>query len=284
MKRTRRSNTRHAMPTTASTSSSSPDSSEDVKPAAVVSKYFTRARRRSFTQSQVVDGTPSSAETASDLSPKKRGRIVQKQPKKEMADKSARDIKSESSSDQVADIEDYAASSSNVFIYRDQKFKLPWIPRHFQRMWDNIEQMRNQEPAPVDTMGCAHCHDEEELDERIKRLQSLVALMLSSQTRDEINFQAMKRLKKRHLSVQWLLNIDESALANLIKPVSFHNQKAKNLKKTAQILRDDYDDDIPDTVESLCRLPGVGPKMAHLTMMCAWNQVTGMVIWIALYL
>ena len=59
-------------------------------------------------------------------------------------------------------------------------------------------------------------------------------------------------------------------------PVFFLNQtKVQYIKRTSVILRDKYSGDIPNTVELLCELPGVGPKMAHLCMMCAWGIVTG---------
>lgn len=51
--------------------------------------------------------------------------------------------------------------------------------------------------------------------------------------------------------------------------------KVKHLKKTAEILKRDYDCDIPDSVEGLCKLPGVGPKMAHLCMNIAWKKQSG---------
>ena len=44
---------------------------------------------------------------------------------------------------------------------------------------------------------------------------------------------------------------------------------------TCEILERDYDGDIPGTVEDLCKLPGVGPKMAHLCMNIAWNKMSG---------
>jgi len=47
------------------------------------------------------------------------------------------------------------------------------------------------------------------------------------------------------------------------------------IKKTTQILHDEYNGDIPDSVEKLCKLPGVGPKMAHLCMKTAWGVLTG---------
>ncbi len=49
------------------------------------------------------------------------------------------------------------------------------------------------------------------------------------------------------------------------------------LKQAAEILRDKHNGDIPDTIEGLTSLPGVGPKMAHLCMSASngWNRVEG---------
>lgn len=41
------------------------------------------------------------------------------------------------------------------------------------------------------------------------------------------------------------------------------------------MLQKEFGGDIPDNVEGLVRLPGVGPKMAHLAMDIAWDQVSG---------
>ena len=43
------------------------------------------------------------------------------------------------------------------------------------------------------------------------------------------------------------------------------------IKQTAQRLHDDFDGDVPKTVDELCSLPGVGPKMAFLTLQVAWK-------------
>ena len=51
--------------------------------------------------------------------------------------------------------------------------------------------------------------------------------------------------------------------------------KVKYIKSTCEILARDYDGDIPETVEGLCKLPGVGPKMAHLCMNIAWHKMSG---------
>ena len=40
-------------------------------------------------------------------------------------------------------------------------------------------------------------------------------------------------------------------------------------------MKDDYDSDIPPTLKELVKLPGIGPKMAHIIMDVGWKQVTG---------
>ena len=57
--------------------------------------------------------------------------------------------------------------------------------------------------------------------------------------------------------------------------MGFHNLKTKYIKQTAEILRDKWNSDIPDTVEGLTSLPGVGPKMAYLTLSAAWGRDEG---------
>ena len=52
---------------------------------------------------------------------------------------------------------------------------------------------------------------------------------------------------------------------------SRYASKLRYIKHTAQRLDDDFDADVPKTVEELCSLPGVGPKMAYLTLQVAWN-------------
>ncbi|XP_015271086.1 PREDICTED: endonuclease III-like protein 1 [Gekko japonicus] len=51
--------------------------------------------------------------------------------------------------------------------------------------------------------------------------------------------------------------------------------KVRYIKETSAILKRDYGGDIPKTVAELVKLPGVGPKMAHLTMTIAWQDVSG---------
>jgi len=109
--------------------------------------------------------------------------------------------------------------------------------------------------------------------------------MLSSQTKDTTNAVAMSRLQKElppykegapiGLNLQNILAVDPKLLNELIWVVGFHNNKTKYIKAAAEILRDQWDGDIPDSIEGLMSLPGVGPKMAYLCLSRAWGRTEG---------
>jgi len=147
-------------------------------------------------------------------------------------------------------------------------------PENWEQVYNHILEMRKDRTAPVDSMGCERAHDNT-AEPKVQRFQCLVSLMLSSQTKDEVNFAAMTRLKDNGLTVENLLKTDDETLGKLIYPVGFWKNKVKFLKRTALILRDKYDFDIPDSIKDLCSLPGVGPKMAYICMNIAWQKPTG---------
>ena len=103
--------------------------------------------------------------------------------------------------------------------------------------------------------------------------------MLSSQTKDTTNAIAMRRLKTElphpGLTLENILDVDPVKLNELIYVVGFHNNKTRYIKATALLLRDQFNSDIPDTIEGLIGLPGVGPKMAYLCMSAAWGRTEG---------
>lgn len=78
--------------------------------------------------------------------------------------------------------------------------------------------------------------------------------MMSSQTKDEVTGAAMKRLQNElpgGLTVQSILDVPPQELNHLIGQVGFHNRKTEYIKKAARVLREEYNDDIPETVEDM---------------------------------
>lgn len=141
-------------------------------------------------------------------------------------------------------------------------------PDHWQTVYDGIRRMRESGPAqnaPVDHSGCERLA--KSTHPPTYRFQTLVSLMLSSQTKDAVTAQAMHNLSNQFadgLTVDNIIASDESLIDSLICKVGFHGRKAGYIKKTALICKEQYGGDIPPTLEKLIELPGVGPKMAHL--------------------
>lgn len=155
------------------------------------------------------------------------------------------------------------------------KVHAPW---GWEEMYRLTQEMRKTVIAPVDTMGCEDAAQKDRSPKQ-QRFQTLISLMLSSQTKDTVNAMTMKRLYKElpppGLTVDTVIKVEPDQLNKIIWAVGFHNNKTKFIKATAEILRDQYDGDIPDTIEGLTSLPGVGPKMAYLCMSAAWGRDEG---------
>ncbi|KAF7585276.1 Endonuclease III-like protein 1 [Aspergillus hancockii] len=177
-------------------------------------------------------------------------------------------------------------------------------PSNWETMYSTVKKMREANPtAPVDTMGCAELYWRAS-SPRDRRFQTLVALMLSSQTKDTVTAVAMQRLhtelgdgqaplvettmvkdetedsksalaRDSTLNLENILSVSPERLNEMIWTVGFHNNKTKYIKAAAVILRDQYNSDIPSTAEELMKLPGVGPKMAYLCMSAAWGKHEG---------
>ncbi|KAG2132845.1 DNA glycosylase [Suillus bovinus] len=146
-------------------------------------------------------------------------------------------------------------------------------PPHWKEVYDSIKEMRTQIVAPVDTMGCEQAQHKEK-EPKNRRFATLVSLMLSSQTKDEVTDAAVEKLRAAvggTLSVAALISADDSTISDAIAKVGFWRRKTEYIKKAALRLRDDFDSDVPKTVDELCSLSGVGPKMAFLTLQVAWN-------------
>ncbi|KAL6711481.1 alpha,alpha-trehalase nth1 [Coniothyrium glycines] len=150
-------------------------------------------------------------------------------------------------------------------------------PSNWEEMYALTREMRNENIAPVDTMGCESLA-ERSRSPRDQRFQTLIALMLSSQTKDTVTAVAMRGMQERMpggFNLESVIALDPPTLNGFINKVGFHNLKTKYIKQTADILRDKWDSEIPDSIEGLVSLPGVGPKMAYLTMSAAWGRDEG---------
>jgi exodeoxyribonuclease-3 len=99
----------------------------------------------------------------------------------------------------------------------------------------------------------------------------LVATLLSARTKDETTAKAATRLFKKAPDLQHLSQLKETTIAKLIYPVGFYKNKAKYLKELPAAM-EQFGSRIPDSVDALTRLPGVGRKTANLVVAIAFNK------------
>ena len=100
----------------------------------------------------------------------------------------------------------------------------------------------------------------------------LIATILSARTKDETTAKVCNKLFKKVKNFNDLKKIKEDELSKLIYPIGFYKTKAKNLKKLSIVIEKEFNNKIPETIEELILLPGVGRKTANLVVSVAFNK------------
>lgn len=99
----------------------------------------------------------------------------------------------------------------------------------------------------------------------------LVATILSARTKDETTAVASARLFKQASDIDSLALLSEDKIAQLIYPVGFYKTKAKHLTKLPREMKR-YGGKVPETIDELITLPGVGRKTANLVRSVAFGK------------
>ncbi len=100
----------------------------------------------------------------------------------------------------------------------------------------------------------------------------LVATILSARTKDEVTAAASRRLFSRVDTSDDLTGLTVAELEKIVFPVGFYRNKAKYLAALPGVLEQEFGGRVPDTVEELVKLPGVGRKTANLVVAVAFNK------------
>lgn len=106
----------------------------------------------------------------------------------------------------------------------------------------------------------------------------LVATVLSAQCTDERVNMVTPALFKKYPTPQKMAKAPIEDLEALIRSTGFYKNKAKNLKAAATKLVENYKGKIPQDLESLVQLPGVGRKTANVVLGNAFNIASGIVV------
>lgn len=121
-------------------------------------------------------------------------------------------------------------------------------------------QAQNPEPAP-------------EL-EFVNAYTLVVAVALSAQATDKSVNLATRPLFQKVTTPQQMLELGEEGLITYIKPVGLYKNKAKNVMGLSRMLIEDFNSQVPDNLEDLIKLPGVGRKTANVVLNVFFHQPT----------
>ncbi len=100
----------------------------------------------------------------------------------------------------------------------------------------------------------------------------LISTVLSLRTKDKTTEEASYRLFAAADTPSAMLRLSAAKIEKLIYPVGFYRVKARNVLKICRELLDRFDGQVPDEIESLLTLPGVGRKTANLVVTVGYNK------------
>lgn len=105
-----------------------------------------------------------------------------------------------------------------------------------------------------------------------------IAVMLSAQCTDERVNIVTKDLFSKYNSPKAFANMDLPFLESQIHSCGFYKNKAKNIINLSKILIEKYNGNLPNDMEALCALPGIGRKSANVIMLEAFNTPCGIAV------
>ena len=100
----------------------------------------------------------------------------------------------------------------------------------------------------------------------------LVSTVISARTKDEVTGEASRRLFKRAKSPRSMAALSERKIEKLIYPAGFYKTKAKAIRGLSRKIVDEFGGKVPDTIDSLMELPGVGRKTANLVLTLGFGK------------
>ena len=110
------------------------------------------------------------------------------------------------------------------------------------------------------------------------RLELLVAVILSAQCPDERVNEVTKTLFERFPNAEAYAEADEDEIRDVISSITYPNSKAGYLKGVGETLVEEHDGAVPDKMDALTELPGVGRKTANVVLQHGHDLTEGVVV------
>ena len=100
----------------------------------------------------------------------------------------------------------------------------------------------------------------------------LISTLISLRTKDDVTATASERLLDAAATPKAMLGLSEARIAKLIYPAGFYRTKARTIREACGRILDEYDGKVPDSIDELLKLKGVGRKTANLVITLGFNK------------
>ncbi|MFD1563921.1 endonuclease III [Haloarchaeobius amylolyticus] len=110
------------------------------------------------------------------------------------------------------------------------------------------------------------------------RLELLIAVILSAQCTDERVNTETKHLFEKYDGPADYANADQEELAEDLNSITYYNNKAKYIRSACETILEEHDGEVPDTMDELTELSGVGRKTANVVLQHGHDVVEGIVV------
>ncbi|MDI9395902.1 MAG: endonuclease III [Euryarchaeota archaeon] len=144
-----------------------------------------------------------------------------------------------------------------------QEYDIPDNRHNFNRLWALLKE---EYPDAKPSLNCSN------------PLELLVATVLSAQATDVQINKVTEKLFKKYRNAWDYANADLREFESDIYSSGFYKSKAKNIKAAAQMIVERYGGEVPQTIEELVTLPGVGRKTANIVLARAFGIVEGIAV------
>jgi len=100
----------------------------------------------------------------------------------------------------------------------------------------------------------------------------LISTILSARAKDEVTEIVADKLFDKYPTPRALATAKKSDVITIIRKIGFYNAKATNIIETSKIILQDFGGNVPDTLEELISLPGVGRKVANCVLVYSFKK------------
>jgi endonuclease-3 len=133
---------------------------------------------------------------------------------------------------------------------------------------NNMERTLNQSENLLRFTALKELQMEEDNDP----FKILIGTILSARSRDETTSKIVRKLFQKYKNALELSNADLNDIKSIIHSIGFYNIKAERIKQVSKIILEKFHGVVPNEIEDLLELPGVGRKTANCVLVYAFNK------------